>query len=272
MSTHASRGEAAGTYWNPAQYLKFTDHRLRPALELLDRVPLAAPKVIYDLGCGSGNVTRHIANRWPDATVYGMDNSQEMLDKAASEPSAIHWIEGDVKTWSPEETPDLIYSNAALQWVDGHDTLFPSLISHLAPGGCLAVQVPLSWGAPSHRLMRETLATGGPGHTPIGDEALRATVGRKWVDDPEDYYDLLAGCTSSLDIWSTEYIQVLSGEDPVLEWVSGTGLRPILNGLNEADRDVFLRVYRERLRTLYPTRPDGYTLYPFPRLFIVAVV
>jgi len=272
MSVHANRGEAAGTYWNPAQYLKFTDHRLRPALELLDRVPLAAPKVIYDLGCGSGNVTRHIANRWPDATVYGMDNSQEMLDKAASEPSAIQWIVGDVKTWSPEETPDLIYSNAALQWVDGHDTLFPSLISHLAPGGCLAVQVPLSWGAPSHRLMRETLAAGGPDNTPIGDEALRTTVGRKWVDAPEDYYDLLSGCTSSLDIWSTEYIQVLSGDDPVLEWVSGTGLRPILNGLNDADRDVFLSVYRERLRTLYPTRPDGSTLYPFPRLFIVAVV
>ena len=120
--------------------------------------------------------------------------------------------------------------------------------------------------------MRETLAAGGPGNTPLGDEALRTTVGRKWVDDPEDYYDLLAGCTSSLDIWSTEYIQVLSGDDPVLEWVSGTGLRPILNGLNDADRDVFLSVYRERLRTLYPTRPDGPTLYPFPRRFIVAVV
>ena len=271
MAEPANRGEAAGTHWDPTQYLKFTDHRLRPQLELMDRVPLTAPNLIYDLGCGSGNGTRRLAARWPNATVYGLDNSREMIDKASSEPSDIHWIEASVKDWTPDVAPNLIYSNAALQWVDGHETLFPQLVSHLAPGGCLAVQVPLSWGAPSHRLMREVLTNGGPGNTPIGDDALRATVGRKWVDEPEAYYDLLSGCTESLDIWSTEYVQVLSGPDPVLEWVSGTGLRPILNGLSDTDREIYLTTYRERLRTLYPTRSNGHTLYPFPRLFIVAL-
>ena len=272
MSDTLHQGEVAGTHWNPSQYLKFSDHRARPAFELLDRVPLEAPKVIYDLGCGSGNMARLMAERWPAATVYGVDNSAEMLEKAASDPSRVHWVEADIRTWTPEESPDLIYSNATLQWVDDHHEVFPRLLSYVTPGGCLAVQMPLSWSMPSHRLMREALADGGPGHTAIGDAALRAAVARKWVDDMEVYYDLLITRTSHLDIWATEYLQVLEGKDPVLEWVMGTGLRPILHGLDDTDREIFLATYRQRLRQTYPTRPDGHTLYPFRRLFIVALL
>lgn len=271
MSTNMHQGQVAGTRWDPNQYLKFTDHRLRPALELIDRIPLEQPTCIYDLGCGSGHVTRLMAARWPAAAVYGLDNSPQMLAQAAAVASTVQWLEADAQTWQPSEPPDLIYSNAALQWVDQHETLFPRLLRLLPPGGCLAVQMPLSWGATSHRLMRETLDDGGPGGTPIGDAALRAAMGRKWVEDAEVYYDLLAAETQSLDIWSTEYLQVLEGEDAVLEWVQGTGLRPILTGLDEAERDVFLTAYRQRLRQAYPVRPDGCTLYPFGRLFIVAV-
>lgn len=271
MSGHRHQGEVAGTRWDPQQYLKFSDHRLRPALELLGRVPLASPRVIYDLGCGAGNITRLLANQWPSATLYGLDSSREMLAKAASEPSGVRWEEADIRDWSPNDTPDLIYSNATLQWVDGHRDLFPRLMGYLARGGCLAVQMPLSWSMPSHRLMRETLANGGAGGTPLGSEGLRAAVARKWVEDAEVYYDLLAGHTGSLDIWETEYLQVLEGEEPVFEWVKGTGLRPILNGLGDVGRQVFLTAYRRRLRDIYPTRLDGRTLYPFRRLFIVAV-
>jgi trans-aconitate 2-methyltransferase len=156
--------------------------------------------------------------------------------------------------------------------VTGHTELFPHLIGFLRPGGVLAVQVPLSWGMTSHVLMRQTLVDGGPGGTPLGTEALKQSVGRKWVDEPEEYYDLLAGRANSLDIWSVEYLQILSGEDPVLEWVSGTGLRPILNGLPDAERAIYLEEYARRLRAAYPMRPDGHTLYPFERLFIVATV
>ena len=271
MSEKAHQGNIAGTHWDPNQYLKFTDHRLRPALELLARVPLTLPKVIYDLGCGSGNVTRIIAEQWPSASVYGLDNSTEMLEKASLEPSRIHWIETDVRQWQPDLQPDLIYSNATLQWVDGHERLFPQLMRFLAPGGCLAVQMPLSWGMPSHRLMRDVLATGGRDGTAIGSDELRLAVDRKWVDDAEVYYDLLASRSVHLDIWETEYLQILSGEEPILEWVKSTGLRPILSGLNEEERQVFFGTYRQRLLETYPKRPNGVTLYPFRRLFILAV-
>ena len=269
-SARPHQGEVAGTHWDPNQYLKFADHRLRPALELLDRVPLAAPRVIYDLGCGSGHVTRLMSQRWPAAAVHGLDQSPEMLAEAASEPSPVHWLHADIRDWTPPEPADLIYSNATLQWVDGHRELFPRLMRHLAPGGCLAVQMPLSWDMPSHRLMRQTLEHGGPGGAPIGDAVVLAAVRRKWVEDAEVYYDLLHPLGQRLDIWETEYLQVLTGDDPVLEWVKGTGLRPILNGLGEADRRVFLDGYRRALRDAYPQRAGGQTLYPFRRLFIVA--
>lgn len=271
MQAHTHQAQIAGTYWDPIQYLKFSDHRLRPALELLDRIPLTSPAVIYDLGCGSGQVTRLIAERWHSAKVYGLDNSPEMLAKAALEPGNIHWIEEDIHHWKPAEPPDIIYSNATLHWVEAHSTLFPRLAGFLRVGGCLAVQMPLSWDAPSHRLMRETLANGGPNGSSLGSEQLRQAVARKWVEDAEVYYDLLVDCTQSLDIWETEYLQILEGNDPVLEWVKGTGLRPILNGLDEHERGLFLTEYTQRLREAYPTRADGSTLYPFRRLFIVAI-
>ena len=130
--------------------------------------------------------------------------------------------------------------------------------------------MPLSWSAPSHRIMRETLENGGPGGTPLGTAELRQTVGRQWVDAAEDYYDLLVGQAATLDIWEAEYLQVLEGDDPVLEWVKATGLRPILNDLNDDERARYLAEYARRLRAAYPTRPNGRTLYPFRRLFVVA--
>src|SRR5215204_168663 len=136
---------AAGTRWDPNQYKRFSDHRLRPALELLDRIPLSDPLLIYDLGCGPGEVTQIIAQRWPDANVIGVDNSPQMLEKAQALTDQVTWIEADVAEWEPDDAPDLIYSNATLQWIDGHDELIPRLFELLAPGGCLAMQMPQSW-------------------------------------------------------------------------------------------------------------------------------
>jgi trans-aconitate 2-methyltransferase len=259
------QGDLAGTRWDPGQYLKFADQRLRPALELLDRAAPTAPRTIYDLGCGSGNITRLIAERWPAAAVTGVDNSEEMLAQAAAESGRVRWLNADISAWQPEAPADLIFSNATLHWLDAHSELFPRLLACLAPGGVLAVQMPLSWDAPSHRLMRETLAAGG-----FGTPELRQAMARNWVEPAEVYYDLLAGAASSLDIWTTEYLQILTGPDPVLEWVKGTGLRPILNGLADDERAHFLARYSAELRQAYPARPDGKTLYPFRRLFIVA--
>ena len=261
---------AADTRWDPRQYLRFSDHRLRPAIELLERVAVESPGVIYDLGCGSGQVTGLIAERWPGARVYGIDHSKEMLAQAAREPALVEWVEADISAWQPAGPAGLIYSNATLHWLENHDQLFPRLLGFLRPRGCLAVQMPLSWGAPSHRLMRETLANGGPGGRALGSERLRQTVARNWVQGADVYYGMLASFTSDLDIWETEYLQVLQGEDAVLEWVKGTGLRPVLNGLDDGERELFVQEYTRRLRQAYPARSDGRTLYPFRRLFLVA--
>ena len=275
-------GGAAPGRWDPGQYHKFSDHRRRPALELLARAPSADPGLAVDLGCGSGEITRLIAERWPGAAVQGVDNSPDMLARARAGSvgdaesgqgggAGVEWIEADIASWSPASPPGLLYANASLQWVEGHEALFPRLLRSLAPGGALAAQMPLSREARSHRLMHEVLAEGGPDGAPLGTEALRREIARRWVLDPSEYFDLLAADTARLDVWTTEYLQALEGEDPVLEWVSGTGLRPILNGLAGEERERFLDRYRAALRAAYPRRPDGTTLYPFRRLFIVAV-
>lgn len=286
----ASSGAAAsGGAWDPGQYHKFSDHRRRPALELLARTPPADPGLAVDLGCGTGEITRLIAERWPGAAVQGVDHSPDMLARARAgaatgaasgnggnggkgEAAEVEWIEADIAAWSPGSPPGLLYANASLQWVDGHEEIFPRLFRSLAPGGVLAVQMPLSREARSHRLMHEVLAGGGPDGAPLGTESLRREIARRWVLDPAEYFDLLtAAGAARLDVWTTEYLQALGGEDPVFEWVSGTGLRPILNGLAGEERDRFLDRYRAALRDAYPRRADGATLYPFRRLFLVAV-
>ena len=259
-----------GGDWDPARYQRFGGHRLRPALELLRRVPITDPAAVHDLGCGTGTITRIIAERFRGARVTGLDSSPEMLAKARAEPSSIEWVRADIEDWEPENPPDLMYSNAALHWLEDHRTLFPRLLAYLAPGGCLAVQMPLSHAQPSHVLMCETLANGGVGGSRLGDAAVAAAAAREWVLDSGAYYELLAPGAAELDIWETVYLHRLEGDDAVLEWVRATGLRPVLNGLTGAELERFLEVYRERLREAYPRRADGITVYPFPRLFLVA--
>jgi trans-aconitate 2-methyltransferase len=259
--------------WDPSQYLVFSDLRLRPAAELLARVQHDAPGLIYDLGCGTGHITRLLTRRWRNAAIVGVDSSQSMLDRARQgedEGSSITWQLDDIATWRSPRPVDVIYSNAALHWVDDHEQLFPRLLGQLAPGGVLAVQMPRSWQLPSHRLMREVLERGGEHSGPLGDAALRARYARPPVAEPADYYQWLAPHAAHIDIWTTEYLQILEGEDAVLEWVKGTGLRPITDALTGAERERFIRIYRQRLAEEYPVSTDGKILYLFPRIFIVA--
>ena len=264
------------------QYHEFSDHRLRTALDLMDRVPLADPRRVYDLGCGSGHVTRMLADRWPDATVVGIDISPQMLAQARETPSRVQWEQGDLAEWRPDASPSLLFSNAVIQWLPDHGHLIPRLFSLLPPGGCLAVQAPLSWDLPSHRIMRETLADGGENGTALGDPELRRDAEIDWMRDADVYYDLLAPDASLVDVWTTEYLQALTGEDPVLELrlanqpghdvVTATSMGPILEKLAVAgQKEPFLDEYRERLRRAYRRRRDGVTLYPVRRLFFVAV-
>jgi len=250
--------------WDPTLYSAFAQPRLRPALDLMARIDAEHPRGVYDLGCGTGNVTRILAERWHDATVNGVDSSPEMLAAASATPSRIRWVQSDVAQWKPERPADVLFSNAALQWLDGHDVLFPHLFAQLAPGGVLAVQMPHNHYAASHAVMADTVEAG-PWAT-----RLRPLARRFPVHDPDFYYDALSPLAASLDIWETEYLHVLEGDNPVVKWTMGTALRPLLDALDGAERQEFLAEYSRRIADCYPPHADGKTLFPFRRLFLVA--
>ena len=251
--------------WDPSQYLKFTDHRLRPALDLMARIALEAPRSIYDLGCGPGNITRLLAERWPQAAVTGVDSSAAMLAKAREEAPNVAFVQADVAHWSPPAPADLLFSNATLHWLDDHAALLPRLAAQLAPGGVLAIQMPDNRLSPSHLLMDETAAAG-PWHATLA--RVRPVYGAMLA--PDAYYRMLAPVTRQLDIWETTYLHVLEGDNPVAEWTKGTALRPYLDTLAGPERGEFLAAYATRIAAASPKQPDGRTLLPFRRIFIVA--
>lgn len=250
--------------WDPKQYLAFGNERLQPALDLLARIPLEAPKRIVDLGCGPGNVTGFLMARWPEAKVCGVDGSAEMLERARAEHPDVEWVQADMSAWTPKESVDLIYSNAALHWLDNHAEVFPRVMGYVAEGGFLAAQMPRNWFAPSHTLITE-IVKDGPWHATL-EPLLRPNP----TGGPEDYYEILSPHTSSLALWETEYCQILDGENPVAEFVKGSQLKRFLDALDEPMKTDFWAEYRRRIAAAYPKRGDGKTLFPFRRLFIVA--
>lgn len=253
--------------WDPALYRRFAGDRQRPALDLLARVPLDKPKRIVDLGCGNGASTAILLARWPNASHLGLDGSPAMLAEARKTLPSATFAEGDLQSWVASERFDLVFSNAALQWTDGHERLLPRLMGSVAPGGALAVQMPRNFDAPSHRLMAET-ARGGPWR----DKLVAVAAARvEPVASPETYARLLSPLAARLDIWETTYLMRLAGENPVVEWTRATGLRPFLDALEGAERDAFLAEYSRRIAAAYPREADGTTLFPFRRIFIVAL-
>ena len=251
--------------WDPDHYLSYGDLRLRPALDLLARVPLQTAATVTDLGCGPGNVTPYLRGRFVGAEIQGIDRSPEMLDAArATHGNSVRWHQADAAQWHANAPQDLIYANAALHWLDDHETLFPRLMASVAPGGVLAVQMPNQFAEPSHTIMRDVAAQG------PWTETLRALLRPAPVARPETYYDWLIPSCKGVDIWQTQYMQVLHGDDAVLDWISSTALKPLLEALDEGGRTPFLGALAEKLRRAYPMRADGTTLFPFKRLFIVA--
>lgn len=266
--------QSADARWSPEQYQQFSDHRGRPMRDLLARVTAADPQVVVDLGCGPGDQTLTLADRWPEARVIGIDSSPEMLTRARSLDSEgrVEWVEASAEEWDPGscgEAVDVLVTNATLQWVPSHLRLVPEWVAALAPGGTFAMQVPSNFGAPSHRLMREVAA-----RQPRADELRPGLDRAAAVALPETYAALLLGLTPDVDVWETTYQQVLPSAEgdphPVLEWVKGTGLRPVLGVLEEGpERDAFLDAYAAELERAYPRRPFG-VLFPFSRIFAVA--
>ena len=255
--------------WNAEQYLRFGGHRLRPVLDLIAAIHLSAPARVIDLGCGPGNATMLLRERWPGCELTGLDNDAAMLAKARAEYPGERWIAGDAAAWAGEEKApgfDLVFTNAALHWLPDHGSLFPALLRTLAPGGVLACQMPRNFAAPSHRLLRETMQDA------RWSERLAGFADWEPVAEPSAYYDWLRPHASTLDIWETEYLQVLQGEDAVLEWIKGSALVPVRDALDAAGYAAFTSRYGQALREVYPRRGDGTTLLPFRRLFMVAQV
>jgi trans-aconitate 2-methyltransferase len=249
--------------WNPAQYLKFASARARPAIDLLNQIDASDPSIVYDLGCGAGNITLLLEQRWPQARIIGVDDSQEMLAQAATRSDRIEWSLQSVANWNASQLADVIFSNATLHWIPQHEILFPRLANQLRRNGILAVQMPRNFDAPSHTLITETVLRG-PWRS-----RLEPLLMHNPVNTPQDYFAILQNQAASLDIWETEYLHVLEGKDPIKEWTKGTWLKRFLDALEEPQKSEFEHDYAERVRLAYPPLPDGRTLFPFRRLFIV---
>jgi trans-aconitate 2-methyltransferase len=251
--------------WQPSLYKQFAGERERPALDLIQRIPLDQPAFVVDVGCGAGNVTALLRARWPKAWLMGMDNSPAMLTAARATLPGVTFVEGDAARWVPPEPPDLLFANAVLQWLPDHERLFPRLLEQLRPGGVLAVQMPRNYDRPSHTSMMETAKTG------TWRAKLAARIDRPPpVAQPAAYARLVAPLTQAAEIWETDYLMRLQGDNPVVTWTRATGLRPFLEPLEEEERQRFEADYAARIRAAYPPEPDGSTLFAFRRLFIVA--
>ena len=252
------------TDWNPTQYLRYGNERLRPALDLMARIHIDSPDTVFDLGCGTGTITGILKERWPDADVTGVDSSASMLERTVDVETGVNWQHADLNGWQPNLPTDVVYSNAALHWLDGHEHLFPRLMGAVKPGGVLAVQMPENFSAPSHTSIADTVRDGD------WHERLGPFQREQPVADPAFYYDLISPLSSSIDMWETTYMHILEGDDPIVEWTKGTMLRPLLDNLSEEEGVAFLASYSEKVAKAYPHRADGKTVFPFKRLFIVA--
>ena len=250
--------------WSAEQYLKFEDERTRPARDLLHGVPLDAPRTVVDVGCGPGNSTELLVERYPKAMVSAFDSSAEMLVAARKRLPKVAFTQASVETWMPQAPPDLIFANAVFQWVPDHVAVLVRLVKALAPVGVLAVQMPDNQQEPSHAMMRAVAAESDFA------EAFRTPIAREVLPSVGVYYDALKPVAARVEIWRTTYHHVLGGADAIVEWVKGTGLRPFLDRLDAAQQNEFLARYTERLAAEYPRQADGRELFRFPRLFIVA--
>lgn len=254
------------TDWQPAQYLTFADERTRAARDLLAQVPLQDARRVYDLGCGPGNSTSLLVARFPQAQVTGIDNSRAMLEAARKACPQARFETGDLAEWMPVRPPDLLFSNAAFQWVPGHLSVIERLSGSLPQGGVMAVQMPDNLNEPSHVLMSEVAEQGD-----WSGALASASSARDPLPTPAHYYARLKPLFRHLDIWHTIYNHSLPGIPGIVAWLSTTGLRPYLDPLGEDDRKRFIARYENLLARHYPAQPDGKVLLRFPRLFLVGV-
>ena len=253
------------TDWDPSNYLRFEDYRTRPAMDLVSRVRVAAPETVIDLGCGPGNSTQVLRDRWPAGRVLGLDSSPGMISAARERHPGQDWALGDIAAWSSDEPVDVVFSNAALQWVPNHARLVPHLFAQVAPDGALAFQIPSREYSSVQSLIES-----------VADDAAWASLMKGarsalTIEEPHVYYDLLAPVARAVDMWETVYHQVMESPAAIVDWISSTGLRPYLDALDaEEERRQFISLLVQRVASCYPQRSDGMVLFPFRRLSVIA--
>jgi trans-aconitate 2-methyltransferase len=252
--------------WSARQYLKFEDERTRPPRDLLAQVPLQRPHKVVDLGCGPGNSTELLVERYPDSGVVGLDSSPDMLRKARERLPKCEFIEADIATWTPDARTDLLFANAVIQWLPDHTAVLRRLVQALPEGGVLAAQMPDNTREPALRFQREVGESG-----PWADHPEIKAAPRDDLPSVEAYYDLLKPVCSHLDIWHTVYNHVMTSPEAITEWFKGSSLQPFLSPLDAKAREQFLAAYTKKITGAYKPRFDGRVLLKFPRLFILAV-
>jgi trans-aconitate 2-methyltransferase len=251
--------------WSARQYLKFEDERTRPPRDLLAQVPLAGARRVVDLGCGPGNSTELLIERFPQAKVIGLDSSADMLRQARERLPGRPFVRADLATWKPDAPTDLLFANAVFQWVPDHPAILRRLLEALPQGGVLAVQMPNNVNEPAQELMREVAARG-----PWADKLAAAGAARDALPAQEEYYDLLRPLSQRFDLWQTVYIHPLDGAAAIVEWFKGSALRPFLTPLDADEQKGYLADYTAEIAKVYRPRHDGKVLLRFPRLFLVA--
>ncbi|MEX5584410.1 trans-aconitate 2-methyltransferase [Pseudomonas lurida] len=249
--------------WSAKQYKMFEQQRTRPVRDLVAAIPNTEVRTAVDLGCGPGNSTEVLAQRFPHAHITGMDSSDDMLVDARKRLPALNFELADIGAWRPAQACDVILANASLQWLPDHATLYPRLVQQLTPGGTLAVQTPDNLDQPAHRLARE-VAADGPWSAKIG------AVKHNERHTASYYYELLSPHCSTVDVWRTIYLHPLADHAAVVEWFKASALRPFLAPLTDSEKAAFLQAYQARITQAYPALADGTVLLPFPRLFIIA--
>lgn len=250
--------------WDSDQYSKFINERTQPAYDLVSKIKVEAPKRIVDMGCGPGNSTEVLFQRWQNATISGFDSSPDMLKKATASNSEIEWFQSTIENWNPTCSYDIIFSNAVLQWVKSHDELLPKLLNMLNNDGALAVQMPAHYKSPLHKQLIEVAEM--PEWSKFTTEARNLLS----LSTPSFYYDLLSPITSHLDIWETQYFHVMENQKAILEWFRGTGLRPFLEALpTHESKAAFEREILKRYTASYPEQKNGKVIFPFNRFFFV---
>jgi len=252
--------------WDADLYLRFSEERTQPSVDLAARVAIPDPGRIIDLGCGPGNSTAVLRLRWPKADITGLDGSPDMIAAASrSYPHHNKWLIGDIASWSAGIPFDVVFSNAVLQWLPRHEVLFPHLFAQVAPGGALAVQVPAHFNSAMHLQILET--AGDPAWRHLMGPALNALT----KQPPSFYYNLLQPLAARLEICQTEYYHIVDSPQSIIEWFRGTGLRPFLAVLeNDEQRKRFEELLLERYTRAYLPQNDGRILFPFRRLFMIA--